>query len=244
MPNERMLIDPQHRFKNLDIIAVIFTLVLVLSNFASSAKIVDWGLSIGKLPLAFDAGTLFFPVAYIFNDVLTEVYGYSKSRRVIWLGFGSLVFTFLMFFLIQRLPGEAYWLQTVGQDAFDKVLYGISFGGLVLASITAYLVGSFSNAMLMAVMKHWSQGKHLWVRTISSTIVGEFLDSLVFILVATLTKVFPWELFWTLVLTNYIFKVLVEVVMTPITYRVISLLKKSENLDGYSDLKDLNPLKL
>lgn len=244
MPEDRMLIHPQHRFKNLDIIAVIFTLVLVLSNFASSAKIIDWGLSIGKLPLAFDAGTLFFPVAYIFNDVLTEVYGYSKSRRVIWLGFGSLVFTFLMFFLIQRLPGEASWMQSVGQDAFDKILYGISFGGLVLASITAYLVGSFSNAILMAILKHWTKGKLLWVRTISSTIVGEFLDSLVFILVASITKVFPWELFWTLVITNYIFKVLVEVLMTPVTYRVIALLKKSENLDGYSDLKDLNPLKL
>ncbi|HSN93832.1 MAG TPA: queuosine precursor transporter, partial [Anaerolineaceae bacterium] len=88
------------------------------------------------------------------------------------------------------------------------------------------------------------KGKLLWARTISSTIVGEILDSLVFILVASLTKVFPWELFWTLVITNYIFKVLVEVLMTPVTYRVIALLKKSENLDGYSDLKDLNPLKL
>ena len=244
MPQERMLIDPQHRFKNLDVIAVIFTLVLVLSNFASSAKIIDWGFSIGKLPLAFDAGTLFFPVAYIFNDVLTEVYGYSKSRRVIWLGFGSLVFTFLMFLLIQRLPGEAYCCKPLGRKLLTRVFYGISFGGLVLASITAYLVGSFSNAILMAVMKHWTQGKHLWARTISSTIVGEFLDSLVFILVASLTKVFPWEIFWTLVITNYIFKVLVEVLMTPVTYRVITLLKKSENLDGYSDLKDLNPLKL
>jgi uncharacterized integral membrane protein (TIGR00697 family) len=244
MPEERMLINPHHRFKNLDVIAVIFTLVLVLSNFASSAKIIDWGLSIGKLPLAFDAGTLFFPVAYIFNDVLTEVYGYAKSRRVIWLGFGSLVFTFLMFFLIQRLPGEASWMQSVGQDAFDKVFYGISFGGLVLASITAYLVGSFSNAILMAIMKHWTKGRLLWARTISSTIVGEFLDSLVFILIGSLTKVFPYELFWTLVITNYIFKVLVEILMTPLTYRVIALLKKSEGIDGYSDLSDLNPLKL
>jgi uncharacterized integral membrane protein (TIGR00697 family) len=135
-------------------------------------------------------------------------------------------------------------MQNVGQDAFDKVFYGISFGGLVLASITAYLVGSFSNALLMAIMKHWTKGRLLWARTISSTIVGEFLDSLVFILVASLTKVFPFELFWTLVITNYIFKVLVEILMTPLTYRVIALLKKSEGIDGYSDLSDLNPLKL
>lgn len=244
MPQKKILIDPQYRFKNLDIIAVVFTLVLVLSNFASSAKIIDWGVSIANLPLAFDAGTLFFPVAYIFNDVLTEVYGYAKSRRVIWLGFGALVFTFLMFLLIRHLPGEALWSESVGQAAFDKIFFGISFGGLVLASITAYLVGSFSNAMMMAVMKHWTAGHYLWTRTIASTIVGEFLDSLVFILVASLTRVFPWEIFWTLVVTNYLFKVLVEVIMTPVTYRVVDLLKKSESLDAYSDLNDLNPLKL
>jgi uncharacterized integral membrane protein (TIGR00697 family) len=93
-------------------------------------------------------------------------------------------------------------------------------------------------------MKHWTKGRLLWVRTITSTIVGEFLDSLVFIIIGSLTKVFPYELFWTLVITNYIFKVLVEILMTPLTYRVIALLKKSEGIDGYSDLSDLNPLKL
>ncbi|MEA4812148.1 MAG: queuosine precursor transporter, partial [Anaerolineaceae bacterium] len=205
MPDEKTIFDPAYRFKNLDIIAVIFTLVLVLSNFASSAKIIDWGLSLGKIPLAFDAGTLFFPVAYIFNDVLTEVYGYARSRRVIWMGFASLVFAFLMFFAIQKLPGEAIWQQTVGQETFDKILSGISFGGILLASICAYLVGSFSNALIMALMKHWTNGKMLWARTIASTIIGEFLDTASFILVATLTGVFPWELFWTLLVTNYIF---------------------------------------
>ena len=234
--------EQRHNFKYLDIVTVIFTIVLILSNFASSAKIIDWGFSLGGVRMAFDAGTVFFPFAYIFGDVLTEVYGYSRSRRVIWIGFGSLVFSFLMFLLIRVLPGEATWQQTVGQPAFDSVLGGVSFGGIVLSSILGYLFGSFSNAVIMALMKSVTKGKFLWVRTISSTIVGEFLDSLIFVAIATLTHVFPRELFWSLTLTNYIFKVLVEVLFTPATYLVVSKLKKAEDVDVYSDLSDLSPL--
>ena len=234
--------EQRHNFKYLDIVTVIFTIVLILSNFASSAKIIDWGFSLGGVRMAFDAGTVFFPFAYIFGDVLTEVYGYSRSRRVIWIGFGSLVFSFLMFLLIRVLPGEATWQQTVGQQAFDSVLGGVSFGGIVLSSILGYLFGSFSNAVIMALMKSVTKGKFLWVRTISSTIVGEFLDSLIFVAIATLTHVFPRELFWSLTLTNYIFKVLVEVLFTPATYMVVSKLKKAEDVDVYSDLTDLSPL--
>lgn len=234
--------EQRHNFKYLDIVTVIFTIVLILSNFASSAKIIDWGFSLGGVRMAFDAGTVFFPFAYIFGDVLTEVYGYSRSRRVIWIGFGSLVFSFLMFLLIRVLPGEATWQQTVGQPAFDSVLGGVSFGGIVLSSILGYLFGSFSNAVIMALMKSVTKGKFLWVRTISSTIVGEFLDSLIFVAIATLTHVFPSELFWSLTLTNYIFKVLVEVLFTPATYMVVSKLKKAEDVDVYSDLSDLSPL--
>ena len=234
--------EQRHNFKYLDIVTVIFTVVLILSNFASSAKIIDWGFSLGGARMAFDAGTVFFPFAYIFGDVLTEVYGYSRSRRVIWIGFGSLVFSFLMFLLIRVLPGEATWQQTVGQPAFDSVLGGVSFGGIVLSSILGYLFGSFSNAVIMALMKSVTKGKFLWVRTISSTIVGEFLDSLIFVAIATLTHVFPRELFWSLTLTNYIFKVLVEVLFTPATYMVVSKLTKAEDVDVYSDLSDLSPL--
>ena len=234
--------EQRHNFKYLDIVTVIFTIVLILSNFASSAKIIDWGFSLGGVRMAFDAGTVFFPFAYIFGDVLTEVYGYSRSRRVIWIGFGSLVFSFLMFLLIRVLPGEATWQQTVGQPAFDSVLGGVSFGGIVLSSILGYLFGSFSNAVIMALMKSVTKGKFLWVRTISSTIVGEFLDSLIFVAIATLTHVFPRELFWSLTLTNYIFKVLVEVLFTPATYMVVSKLKKAEDVDVYSDLSDLSPM--
>ena len=153
--------EQRHNFKYLDIVTVIFTIVLILSNFASSAKIIDWGFSLGGVRMAFDAGTVFFPFAYIFGDVLTEVYGYSRSRRVIWIGFGSLVFSFLMFLLIRVLPGEATWQQTVGQPAFDSVLGGVSFGGIVLSSILGYLFGSFSNAVIMALMKSVTKGNFL-----------------------------------------------------------------------------------
>lgn len=234
--------EQRHNFKYLDIVTVSFAVILVLSNFASSAKIIDWGFSLGKVRMAFDAGTVFFPFAYIFGDVLTEVYGYSRSRRVIWLGFGALVFSFLMFLLIRLLPGEATWQQTVGQSAFDLVLGGVSFGGIVLSSILGYLFGSFSNAIVMAFMKSITKGKFLWVRTISSTIIGEFVDSLIFVAVATLTGVFPRELFWSLTLTNYLFKVLVEILFTPVTYKIVNKLKQAEGVDIYSDLSDLSPL--
>lgn len=230
------------QFKYLDLVTVAFTVILILSNFGSSAKIIDWGFSIGKIPLAFDAGTVFFPFAYIFGDVLTEVYGYAKSRRVIWIGFAALVFTFLMFLLIRILPGEAGWLESVGQDAFDNILGGISSGGIILASVSGYLLGSFSNSMIMAVMKNSTKGKHLWLRTITSTIVGEFLDTIIFVLIASATGVFAWDLFWSLVLTNYIFKIVVEALFTPATYWLTKKLKKAEGVEVFSDLKDLNPL--
>jgi len=234
--------EQRHTFKYLDIVTVSFAVVLILSNFASSAKIIDWGFSLGKMPMAFDAGTVFFPFAYIFGDVLTEVYGYSRSRRVIWLGFGALVFSFLMFLLIRVLPGEATWQQTVGQSAFDSILGGVSFGGIVLSSILGYLFGSFSNAVVMALMKSLTKGRYLWVRTISSTIIGEFVDSLIFVVIATLTGVFPQELFWSLTMTNYVFKVLIEVLFTPATYKIVNKLKQVEGVEIYSDLTDLSPL--
>lgn len=230
------------QFHYLDVVTVAFTVILVLSNIASSAKIIDGHFSIGGVPFSFDAGTVFFPFAYIVGDVLTEVYGYSRSRRVIWIGFAGLVFTFGMFLLIQKLPGESSWLSSVGQDAFNKIFSGLSSGGLVLASLFGYLAGSFSNATIMAIMKHKTKGAFLWVRTISSTLVGEFLDTLFFVLIAILTRVFAKELFFSLLLSNYIFKVFIEVICTPLTYLVVGKLKKLEGMDSYSNLKDLGSL--
>ena len=228
-------------YQYVDIVTVIFTLVLVISNIASSAKIIDWGISIFNIPLSFDAGTLLFPISYIFGDILTEVYGFKRARRIIWIGFISLVFSALIFWLIRIMPGEATWQATVGQEAFDKVLGGMSHGGIVAASILGYLAGSFSNAIIMSLMKLLTKGKYLWMRTIGSTLVGELVDTSVFILVASLAGIFPWILFYSLVVTNYIFKVAVEVLMTPLTYKIVNFLKTKEGVDIFDDRKNLNP---
>lgn len=237
-PNKDNRLTP---YQYVDIVTVIFTLVLVISNIASSAKIIDWGISIFNIPLSFDAGTLLFPISYIFGDILTEVYGFKRARRIIWIGFICLVFSALIFWLIRIMPGEATWQATVGQEAFDKVLGGMSHGGIVAASILGYLAGSFSNAIIMSLMKLLTKGKYLWMRTIGSTLVGELVDTSVFILVASLAGIFPWILFYSLVLSNYIFKVAVEVLMTPLTYKIVNFLKTKEAVDIFDDRKNLNP---
>jgi len=226
--------QPQARaYRYYDWVMALFITVLLISNIASSAKIVDWGIAIVGLPLAFDAGTLLFPISYIFGDILTEVYGFRKARRVIWTGFAMLALTALVLWIVQNMPGEAVWEQYAGQEAYDAILGGMSTGGIVLASLAAYLAGSFSNSIILARMKVLTRGRWLWTRTIGSTIIGQAVDTLIFILVATLAGVFPWELFATLVLTNYIFKVGVEGLMPPATYQVVNRLKKVENEDYF-----------
>jgi uncharacterized integral membrane protein (TIGR00697 family) len=216
-----------------DLVMVLFVTVLITSNIASSAKIVDWGFSIGNIRMAFDAGTLLFPVSYIFGDVLVEVYGFKRSRRVIWAGFIMLALSALLFSAVRAMPGEANWQSYAGQTAYDSILGGMSSGGIVIASLLAYLAGEFSNSIIMAIMKVATKGRWLWIRTIGSTIVGEGVDTLIFVLIATLAGVFQWEVFASLVLTNYLFKVGVEILFTPITYKVVGFLKKAENEDYY-----------
>jgi len=220
-------------FKYFDLVMALFVTVLLVSNIASSAKIVDWGFSIFGLRLAFDGGTILFPVSYIFGDVLTEVYGFKRSRRVIWTGFACLALSALVLWLVRIMPGEATWQSMTGQAAYNNVLGGMSTGGIVLASLSAYLAGEFTNSVILARMKVLTHGKWLWTRTIGSTLVGEGVDSLIFIAVACLFSVFPWSLFWTLVVANYIFKVSIEVLMTPATYWTVAKLKHSENEDFY-----------
>jgi hypothetical protein len=217
----------------LDLIMALFVTVLITSNIASSAKIVDWGFSIFGVRMAFDAGTLLFPISYIFGDVLTEVYGFKNARRVIWTGFGALALCALTLTLVRALPGEANWLSYAGNEAFDAILGGMSSFGIVAASLAAYLLGSYSNSVIMAAMKVLSGGKLLWMRTIASTIVGEGVDTVVFVLIATLAGVFPWEAFASLTLTNYLFKVSVEALFTPATYQIVNFLKKEEDEDYF-----------
>jgi len=237
--------DRQPRvYRYFDIIMVVFVTVLIVSNIASSAKIVDWGFSLVDVRMAFDAGTILFPVSYIFGDILTEVYGYKRSRRVIWAGFACLGLSALIFWFVSRLPGEGQWQEYAGQAAYDAILGGMSSGGIVLASLAGYWAGEFSNSFTLAKLKILTRGRWLWVRTIGSTIVGELVDSLLFTLVACLWRVFPWSLFLSLVLTNYLFKVTVEALMTPATYVVVSRLKRLEREDYYDIGTDFNPFKV
>ena len=228
-------------YKYFDRIMALFVMVLVVSNIASSAKIIDLGFSLFNIPLAFDAGTLLFPISYIFGDILTEVYGYKRSRRVIWTGFAALALSALVFWVVQRLPGEATWQEYAGDAAYSAILGGMSSGGIVLASLVAYWLGEFSNSFVLAKMKVLTNGRWLWTRTIGSTLVGELVDSAVFIAIASLFGIFPWSLFVTLSLTNYLFKTATESVFTPITYAIVNFLKRIENEDFYDRDTDFNP---
>jgi uncharacterized integral membrane protein (TIGR00697 family) len=236
--------DPRQPFRYYDLILALFVTVLLVSNIASSAKIVDWGINIGSLRLAFDAGTLLFPISYIFGDVLTEVYGYRRSRRVIWAGFGAAALMSATLWLVGRLPGEEQWQSYAGQASYDAILGGVSSGGIVVASLVAYFAGEFSNSFVLAKMKVWTQGRYLWTRTIGSTLVGEGVDSALFVVIACLFGVFPWSVAVTLIVTNYIFKVGVETIMTPVTYQIVTLLKRAEHEDYYDIGTDFNPFRL
>jgi uncharacterized integral membrane protein (TIGR00697 family) len=234
--------SPNYRY--LDIITAIFVTVLVVSNIASSAKIVDWGFSIFGVRMAFDAGTLLFPVSYIFGDILTEVYGYRRSRRVIWTGFLCLGLSSVVFWVVRLLPGEATWQQYAGQNAYNAILGGMSSGGIVIASMLGYWTGEFSNSFTLARMKILTNGRWLWTRTIGSTLVGELVDSMFFVFIASLFKVFPWSLFITLVMTNYLFKCTIEALMTPLTYLVVNGLKRREHEDYYDRGTNFSPFRI
>jgi len=219
----------------------VFVTVLVVSNIASSAKIVDWGFGLFGLPMAFDAGTILFPISYIFGDILTEVYGYKQSRRVIWAGFVCLALSAVVFWIIRLMPGEATWQGYAGDDAYNAILGGMSTGGIVLASLAGYWTGEFTNSFILAKMKVLTEGRWLWARMIGSTIFGQLVDTVMFVVVASAFGVFPWSLFLTLIVTNYLFKCGVEALMTPVTYVVVGALKRAENEDYYDRGTNFNP---
>jgi uncharacterized integral membrane protein (TIGR00697 family) len=237
-------VDPERNHRFFDVIMALFVMVLVVSNIASSAKIIDLGFSVFGVPMAFDAGTLLFPVSYIFGDILTEVYGYKRSRRVIWTGFAALALSSAYFWAVQHLPGDATWQGYAGDTAYAAILGGMSTGGIVFASLAGYWSGEFTNSFVLAKMKILTAGRWLWMRTIGSTIVGELVDTLIFVAVASLFRVFPWTLFLILVLTNYLFKVAVEALMTPVTYLAVRGLKQAENEDFYDRGTNFNPFQI
>jgi len=229
-------------FKYLDIVASFFVSILIVSNIASSAKIVDLGISLFTIPLVFDGGTLLFPLVYVLGDVLTEVYGFKVAKRVIWTGFAAMALATLVFFILGILPPEAYWETEAGNLMYDAILGGMSYGGIVLASLSAYLIGEFSNSYVLSKLKVKMKGRLLWVRTIGSSLVGQFLDTMIFVLIASATGVFGWEIFWSLVITNYILKCGIEALITPFTYLTARFLKRKENIDVY-DVWNNNKIK-
>ena len=232
-----------HRtYRYYDLVMALFVTVLLISNLLSSAKIIDLKTTLGPIDLAFDAGTLVFPVSYIFGDVLTEVYGYKRSRRVIWTGFGANVLLGFFVWFAGVLPGESEWMDYAGQDAYDAILGGVN--GLIVASLVAYFLGEFSNSYILAKMKVWTGGRWLWTRTIGSTLVGQAVDTAVFMLIATALGVFPPEILLSLIVTNYILKVGFEAALTPLTYRIVNTLKVVEHEDYFDRYTDFNPFKL
>jgi uncharacterized integral membrane protein (TIGR00697 family) len=218
----------EKNFKYLGALSVFFVSVLLISNIAST-KIVDFGW------FTFDGGTLLFPLSYIFGDILTEVYGYRRSRGVIWLGFAMMFLMSAILIIVGKLPAAPDWNN---QASYDAIL-GLT-PRIVLASLVAYFCGGFANSFILAKMKVWTAGKHLWARTIGSSVVGELVDSSLFILIAFL-GVFPNSLILTLIVSNYLFKTAVEVIFTPITYAVIGFLKKREQEDYYDRDTDFSP---
>ena len=219
------------RSKYFILIAILFVTVLMISNTVAS-KIVQIG------PFSFAGAIFIFPISYIFGDILTEVYGYKATRKIVWSGFASLILMALAYWFVQILPGAAFWKN---QNAYDLILGGVP--RIVLGSIVAYFVGEFSNSFVMSKMKIWSNGKHLWMRTIGSTVAGEGLDSVFFNVIAFL-GVLPGGAVLALIVSAFVFKVAYEIIATPFTYIVINYLKRSEGIDVYDRGIDYNPFLL
>lgn len=229
----------RRNYKYYDLIMAAFVAVLLSANLIGVQKVtyIDLPL-IGRY--TFGAGVLFFPISYLFGDILTEVYGYKRSRRVIWAGFGSLFFASIMAMVITNLrPAE-----TMPESQIEAV--NLIFGQtprIVAASLTAFWIGEFVNSYVLAKMKILTAGRFLWMRTIGSTIMGEIADSVVFYPVAFL-GIWPNEQLIAVMLGNYFIKVLWETLATPFTYIIVGFLKRAEHEDYYDRDTDFNPFSL
>lgn len=215
-----------NQYRYLDRITGLFVAVLLISNIAS-VKIVTVG------PFTFDGGTLLFPLAYIFGDVLTEVYGYRAGRRVIWTGFAALALLIVTLALVDVLPP--------GNPAFSAILGQAP--RIALGSLVAYWAGEFTNSFVLARLKVATGGRWLWLRTIGSTLVGEGVDTVVFVLIA-FAGALPADVLTAILVSNYVFKCVVEVLFTPVTYAIVSRLKRAEGADAFDRDTDFNPLVL
>ena len=218
-----------------DFVMAAFVTVLLLSNLIGAGKIAQVWLPIYDDYWPFGAGILFFPVSYVIGDVLTEVYGYARARRVVWTGFAAMIFMAFMSWAVVSLPPAPEW---TGQAAYETV-FGLT-PRIVFASIIAFCAGEFANAFVLARMKLWTEGRHLWTRTIGSTIVGQGVDSLIFYPIAFL-GVWDIKFVLTVLATQYVLKVTWEVLLTPLTYLVVNRLKRAEGVDVYDAHTDFTP---
>jgi uncharacterized integral membrane protein (TIGR00697 family) len=223
------LAGARRHFRYFDYVMVAFVAILLLSNLIGASKLASLG------GVTFGAGILFFPVSYVIGDVLTEVYGYANARRCVWAGFFALVFMAFMSFIVVAMPPADGW---DGQSAYEAV-FGSTWR-IVLASVTAFWAGEFVNSFVMAKMKLLTGGKHLWTRTIGSTVFGQAIDSALFYPIAFLGTWTTAQVL-TVMVTNWGMKVLWEAVLTPVTYAVVGWLKRREGVEVFDDNVDFSP---
>ncbi|WP_246586929.1 queuosine precursor transporter [Stakelama flava] len=225
-------------FRYFDFLMAAFVTILLLSNVIGAGKVAVIGLPlIGDWP--FGAGILFFPISYVLGDVLTEIYGYARARRVIWAGFGAVVFMAFMAWVVVTLPPAPGW----GNQAAYEAVFG-QVPRIVGASICAFWAGEFVNSFVMAKMKVMTGGRHLWTRTIGSTIFGEGVDSLIFYPLAFWgAEGWNHALVVTVLLTQWVLKVGWEVLLTPVTYLVVGWLKRREGVDVFDERTDFTPFR-
>ncbi|MCZ6665682.1 MAG: queuosine precursor transporter [Gammaproteobacteria bacterium] len=223
-----------------------FVTVLLCSNLIGTAKVCEielpFVLPLIGASLVFGAGNIFFPISYIFGDILTEVYGYARARKVIWAGFGALIFAAVMAQVIIHLPPSAAEpFNATLQPALETV-FGSTWR-IVIASILAFWIGDFVNAYVMARMKIWTRGRYLWTRTIGSTILGQGVDSLVFYPIA-FYGIWNTANLFNVLMFNFVFKTTVEALMTPATYAAVAYLKRAEGEDYYDHKTNFTPFSL
>lgn len=240
----------RRHFRYFDYMMAGFVSILLLSNLIGAAKLAHVG------GYVFGAGILFFPISYVLGDVLTEVYGYANARRCVWVGFFAQLFMAFMSYVVVAMPPSADWgCAASGSPIFADVLKASSAGAIcqstyesvfgstwriVAASVAAFWVGEFANSFVLAKMKIWTAGKHLWARTWGSTIVGQAFDSLLFYPLA-FAGVWSNEAVATVMLTNWGLKVLWEVLLTPATYAVVGFLKRREGVDVFDTGTEFSP---
>jgi uncharacterized integral membrane protein (TIGR00697 family) len=235
----RMTAAPESRqFRYYDFVMAAYVCILLCSNLIGPAK--EASIQVPLLgTVTFLSGVLFFPISYIFGDILTEVYGYGRDRRVVWAGFGALVFASVMAAVVVHLPpSEA----SRGNQAAVEAIFG-NTPRIVLASIMAFLCGTFVNSFVLAKMKIWTRGRWLWTRLIGSTLCGELVDSMIFYFVAFYGRMSNDHLI-AIMFTQYALKSGWEIIVAPLTYRVVAFLKRAENEDYYDTATNFTPFSL